>query len=247
MTSARDGHSDRARGDVLRTSNCASSSRRLFLPRVCSGQTQPAVLKRFARRRVVSTWGVIVRILASLVLVLLVPVSVGAQSVAVFGGYEWAHPDFDNVHLLTSDLNGWRVGAAVAVVSGLEIVAQADGLYGKTFNTGVVIRPIGAARPWFYSVEAGPRYTVHPAGRMSPFVEGLLGVAHGQVATMGIDFIGTTTDTRLAGGVTGGLVVHLTRTLGIQAEVAYRRSQLFNQRLSRLQVGGDVVWSPERK
>ena len=82
---------------------------------------------------------------------------------------------------------------------------------------------------------------------MSPFVEGLLGVAHGQVATMGIDFIGTTTDTRLAGGVTGGLVVHLTRTLGIQADVAHRRSQLFNQRLSRMQVGGDVVWSLERK
>ncbi len=178
---------------------------------------------------------------------MLVPVSAGAQSVAVFGGYTWTHPDFDNVHLLASDLNGWRVGAAVSVVSGLEIVAQADGLYGKTFNTGVVIRPIGTARPWFYNVEAGPRYTVHPAARISPFVEGLLGVDHGQVATMGIDFIGTTADTGLEGGVTGGLVVHLTHTLGIQTDVAYRRSQLFNQRLSRIQVGGDVVWSLERK
>jgi hypothetical protein len=188
-----------------------------------------------------------VRILASLLCVLFGPVSASAQSVAVFGGYEWAHPDFQNVHLLTSDLNGWRAGAAVAVVSGFEIVAQADGLYGKPFNTGVVIRPIGMARPWFYFVEAGARYSVDPTARMSPFVEGLLGVAHGQVATMGVDFIGTATDTRLEGGAMGGLVVHLTRTLGIQADVAYRRSQLFNQRLSRIQFDGDVVWSLERK
>jgi hypothetical protein len=178
---------------------------------------------------------------------LVVPASAGAQSVAVFGGYEWAHPDLENVHLLTSDLNGWRVGAAVPVVSGFEIVMQADGLYGKTVNTGVVVRPFGTARPWFYSVEAGPRYTVHPMARLSPFVEGLLGVAHGQVATMGIDFIGSTTDTGIAGGVTGGLVVHLTRKLGIQTDVAYRRSQLFNQRLSRMQVGADVVWSLAQK
>ncbi len=187
------------------------------------------------------------RILVSLFCVLLVPASARAQSVAVFGGYDWAHPDFQNVHLLTSDLNGWRAGAAVAVVSGFEIVAQADGLYGKSFNTGIVIRPIGTARPWFYSVEAGPRYTVLPTARMAPFVEGLLGVTHGQVATMGIDFTGTTTDTRLEGGVAGGLVVHLTRTLGIQADVAYRRSQLFNQQLSRIQFGGDVVWLLESK
>jgi len=114
----------------------------------------------------------------------LVPVSASAQSVAVFGGYQWAHPDFESVHLLGSDLNGWRAAAVVNVLSHFEIVAQSDGLYGKTFNTGIVIRPLSTARPWFYSLEAGPRYNFQPKARVSPYVEGLIGVTHGQVATM---------------------------------------------------------------
>ena len=94
--------------------------------------------------------------------VLLVPVLASAQSLALFAGYEWTHPGFEDVHLFAGDLNGWKAGAVVPISNGLSVVADVDGEYGKAFNTGVVVRPIGSARPWFYTFEAGPRYTLVP-------------------------------------------------------------------------------------
>lgn len=178
----------------------------------------------------------------ALVVVWLVPVFANAQSLAVSGGYEWAHPDFENVHLFSSNLNGWRAGVVASLVGGLGVVADVDGLYGSTFKTGVVVRPFGTARPWFYTFEAGPRYTVNTNTIVRPFVAGLLGVTHGQVGTMGVDFLGTRTDTRFEGGVDGGVTVHITSALGVEGDVGFRRSELYDQQLNRVRVGGRVVW-----
>jgi outer membrane protein with beta-barrel domain len=183
-----------------------------------------------------------VRIVAGLLCALLAPVYASAQAPSVFGGYEWAHPDFENVHLFTGHMNGWKAGAVVPVTAGFGVVGQVDGVYGEAFGTGIVVRRTGTARPWFYDFEGGPRYTVGPSGRASPFVEGLIGVTHGQVGTMGIDFLGTAIDTRFEGAVSGGIVVQLTHTLGVQGDASYRRSRLFDQRLNRVQIGATAVW-----
>jgi hypothetical protein len=191
-----------------------------------------------------------VRIVVILVSVLMFPVYAAAQSPAVFGGYEWARPSVDtslgNVnffpHLFVEDLNGWKAGAMIPIAAGLAVVGQADGVYGKQFGLGIVVHRIGTARPWMYTYEGGPRYSFLPEGRVSPFVEGMLGVTHAHFGTMGIDFIGVDTDTGIEGGVAGGVAVHVTHSFGVQGDVGYRRARLFSQTLHRVQVAASGVW-----
>jgi hypothetical protein len=173
---------------------------------------------------------------------LLVPARGRAQSVSVFGGYEFSHPDFEQSHLRSSDLNGWRAGALVPVSATLSILVDADGVYGRSIPTGIVFRPLGSARPSLYTVEAGPRFTAAANGRVSPFVEVALGVTHGQAGLMGIDATTAITDTAFEGGAGAGAVVRLTPAVGLQGEFAYRRSQLFDQALNRVSVGASVIW-----
>jgi hypothetical protein len=184
------------------------------------------------------------RVISGVVLALLVAANARAQSgPAVFGGYVRADPDLENVHLFVGDLNGWTAGVVVPVVAGFDVVGRADFAYGSVFRTGVVVRPTGTARPWFYFWEIGPRYAPATIGRITPVVQGLIGVTHGQVGTMGVDFLGTTTDTRFEGGVDGGGVVHLRGRVSVQGLIGYRRSQVFDQRFSRVHVGVDAVWA----
>jgi hypothetical protein len=190
------------------------------------------------------------RIVVSLMSMLLYPVCAAAQSPAVFGGYEWVRPRFEssfgNVnffpHLLVEDLNGWKAGATIPIAGGLSVVGQADGVYGKPFGLGLVVHRMGTARPWMYTYEGGPRYSLRPEGRVSPFVEGMLGVMHGKLGNLGVDFIGVATDTGVEGGVSGGVDVHLTHSLGLQGEVGYRRARLFSQTIQRVQVAASGVW-----
>ena len=190
------------------------------------------------------------RIAVSLMSMLMFPVCAAAQSPAVFGGYEWARPTIKsglgNVnffpHLFVEHLNGWKAGATIPIAGGLAVVGQADGVYGKQFGLGIVVRPMGTARPWMYTYEGGPRYSFLPEGRVSPFVEGMLGVMHGKLGNLGVDFIGVATDTGVEGGVSGGVDVHLTHSLGLQGEVGYRRARLFSQTIQRVQVAASGVW-----
>jgi hypothetical protein len=190
------------------------------------------------------------RIAVSLMSLLMCPVCAAAQSPAVFGGYEWVRPSsessFGNLnffpHLLVEHLNGWKAGAMIPVAGGLGVVGQADGVYGKPFGLGLVVHRMGTARPWIYTYEGGFRYSLLPEGRVSPFVEGMLGVTHGKLGNLGVDFIGVATDTGVEGGVSGGADVHLTHSLGLQGEVGYRRARLFNQTLQRVQVAASGVW-----
>jgi hypothetical protein len=190
-------------------------------------------------------------IVVSLMSMLMCPVCAAAQSPAVFGGYEWARPSFEssfgNVNffphlLLVEHLNGWKAGAMVPIAGGLSVVGQADGVYGQPFGLGLVVRRMGTARPRMYTYEGGPRYSLLTEGRVSPFVEGMLGVTHGNLGTLGVDFIGVATDTGVEGGVGGGVDVHLTHSLGLQGDVGYRRARLFSQTLQRVQVAASGVW-----
>jgi len=182
------------------------------------------------------------RITLAVFLLWFIPTFATAQSIAISGGYDWAHPDFENVHLFSGHLNGWRAEVVAPLNGGLGVVADVNGVYGTGFKTGVVVRPFGTARPWFYTFEGGLRYTLNTGGPVRPFVEGLLGATHGQVGTMGVDFLGTTTDTRFEGGIDGGVTIRFSSALGAEGDVGFRRSQLFDQRLNFVHVGGRIVW-----
>jgi hypothetical protein len=173
---------------------------------------------------------------------LFMPARGRAQTVSVFGGSEFSHPDFEQSHLRSSDLNGWRAGVLVPISTTLSILVDADGVYGRTIPTGIVVRPLGRGRPALYTVEAGPRFAIAAHGRVSPFVEAALGVTHGRAGLMGIDATALIADTGFEGGAGGGAVVRLTPAVGLQGEFAYRRSQLFDQALNRVSVGASVIW-----
>lgn len=68
-----------------------------------------------------------------------------AQSrVGVFGGYLYAHPDFEDVHVSTGgSLRGWLAGTDVSIVNRIGIIGRADGTYGDTFVPGAVVGPKG--------------------------------------------------------------------------------------------------------
>jgi hypothetical protein len=171
------------------------------------------------------------------------------QPGGVFGEYEYAHPEFEDVHLSMGDaLNGWAAGADVPIAARFGIVARADGSYGEVFCQGVVIRPLGeAVRPTQYAVTAGPRVSLVTTPHATVFVDALIGVAHGTARSAGIDFLGRVEDTGLIGSLGGGLDVRVSRVVDVRIDVQYRRTTLFDQALSAIQVGAGFVFRPARR
>jgi hypothetical protein len=172
-----------------------------------------------------------------------------AQStVGVLGGYTYAHPSFESFHLSTADsMNGWFGGIDVPIANNLGILARTDGSYGDRFRQGIVIRPLGdPVRTALYTVTAGPRASLTLA-RLTLFADGLVGVAHGKARNMGIDFLSVAEDTKFVGGVGGGVELRVTRLLDLQADVQYRRTNLFDQTLNVVQVGTGIVLRPTRR
>src|SRR5436190_8816600 len=184
----------------------------------------------------------LMRVLVGLLIGMLISAPAAAQSPSVFLGYESAHPDFENVHVFAGTMPGWHIGTSIPLTGGVDLLGEADGVYGDSFGLGIVIRRIGTARPWVYSFDGGVRYSWLRNERVSPFIQGTFGVAHGQVGTMGVDFIGVTTDTKFESGIGAGASIHVTRSFGVQGDVSYRRSRLFDQVLNRVQLGVGAVW-----
>ena len=57
--------------------------------------------------------------------------------VGVFGGYLYAHPDFEDGHLSTGGaLNGWLGGVDVSVVDRVGIIGRADRSVWRHFSSG---------------------------------------------------------------------------------------------------------------
>jgi hypothetical protein len=185
-----------------------------------------------------------------LIAVLLSASVASAQSSSgVFGGYAFAHPAFDDVHLSAGDsLNGWLGGVDVSITNHVGIVARVDGTYGEQFRQGLVIRPLGdAVRSALYTVTAGPRVSVTPHSGFAIFLDGLIGAAHGKAREMGVDFLGVVEDTRFVGGVGGGVGVRISRIVDLQVDVQYRRTNLFDQTLNVVQIGAGVILRPTRR
>src|SRR5882724_2433132 len=75
------------------------------------------------------------------------------RDIAVFGGYAWSRPTFENVHLSLGDsLHAWTAGADVPIGGGVSVVVGVEGAYGTQFPIGVVVRPTGTVRSSLYAV-----------------------------------------------------------------------------------------------
>ena len=187
-------------------------------------------------------------IIAALLLTCSAPAAFAQSSSGVFGGYVFAHPGLENVHLSTGDLlQGWMGGVDLPIVGSLGIVARVDGTYGDMFQQGIAPRfPGPSARSTLYTVTGGPRVAVTSA-RVTLFADGLVGVAHGKARSIGIDFITAVDDTKFVAGVGGGVTLRLNRLLDLLVDLQYRRSNLFDQTLSVVSVGAGVVVRPARR
>lgn len=179
---------------------------------------------------------------------LLAPAAFAQSSPGFFGGYVYTHPSFESVFLSTGDtLHGWMGGADFPIVDHIGVVGRVDGSYGDMFRQGIAPRfPGPSARASLYTVTGGPQVSV-TSGALTVFGDGLVGVAHGTARSMGIDFITGPTDTKFVGGGGGGVSFRLSPLVDVQADVQYRRTNLFNQTLNVVQVGAGVVFRPTRR
>jgi hypothetical protein len=64
---------------------------------------------------------------------------------------------------------------------------------------------------------------------------------------MGVDALSAIDDTKLVGGIGGGIDVPIQRHLDVQLDLQYRRTNLFDQTLNLVQVGAAVVIRPGRR
>jgi opacity protein-like surface antigen len=189
------------------------------------------------------------RTITILLAVLLLASAAAAQpAVRVIGGYLYAHPGFEDVKISTAgSLNGWSAGADISVRDHLGVLVRTDGLFGGVFRPGFVIRPLGdEMRSTLYTVTAGPRVSM-TSHDITVFADALFGMAHGRARSMGIDFLSAVDDTKFVGGVGGGVQTRVTALIGVEADVQYRRTSLFNQTLNIVEIGAGVVVTPRKR
>jgi opacity protein-like surface antigen len=98
-------------------------------------------------------------------------------------------------------------------------------------------------RSTLYTVTAGPRVSM-TSHDITAFADALFGMAHGRARSMGIDFLSAVDDTKFVGGVGGGVQTRVTALIGVQVDVQYRRTSLFNQTLNVVEIGAGVVVGP---
>ena len=182
-------------------------------------------------------------VVAVLLLIYSAPSAFAQSSPGVFGGYVYTHPTFENVHLSTGDtLKGWMGGINGSIVGPVGFMARADGTYGDMFQQGIAPRfPGPSARSALYTVTGGPRVAI-TVSRLTVFADGLVGVAHGKARSIGVDFISAADDTKFVGGAGGGVAFRLNHLADLQADLQYRRTNLFDQTLKIVQVGVGVVF-----
>lgn len=182
-------------------------------------------------------------VVALLLLTFSAPAAFAQSSPGVFGGYVYTHPTFENVRLSTGDtLQGWMGGINGSIFGPVGFMARADGTYGDMFQQGIAPRfPGPSSRSALYTVTGGPRIAV-TASRLTVFADGLVGVAHGKARSIGIDFISAPVDTKFVAGAGGGVAVRIAQLIDLQADLQYRRTNLFDQTLKIVQVGVGVVF-----
>lgn len=142
----------------------------------------------------------------------------------VYFGYTYYNTDLS---LNRGSLNGWQGTLEGKVFPMLGIVADLTGHYGSLdYN---ILCPVGpgpclpvSSNAHVYEAMFGPRVSF-PVGRLRPFAEFEVGVAH---ATTGSDGFGT--DTSFATALGGGVDVRLFRPVAWRLEGDYVRTDLFH-------------------
>jgi hypothetical protein len=119
-------------------------------------------------------------------------------------------------------------------------------MFDGVFRPRLVIRSqADQVRARMYTVAAGPRMSLNGQG-FPIFADGLIGVAHGRTWSVGVDFLSAVADSTFVAGFGGGVWLHVNRVVGLQADIQYRRTNLFDQRLNMVQAGVGLVLSSRR-
>ncbi len=122
------------------------------------------------------------------------------------------------------DSFGWQTSGVTHLNRWLGFTSQFGSGYAKS-NSLQLIGYAGPGTITHYSMLAGPRITIPLRGRVSPFVEGLVG---GDRASTNLNSSGTSVTGRelqLAYGVGGGAQVNLSRRFGVNVEAQYLNTE----------------------
>jgi len=184
---------------------------------------------------------------ASLVLaVLLLAISATAQiptSGNIFVGYSYENTDWNgfNSGLGRPNLNGWAASLEGKVFPHLGIVTGFNSHYGSQSFTLLV--PAGGGGPVIVNVTGhewevlfGPRLSFS-VGHWTPFVEGMVGVAH--IHNGGT--LPSSANTSFANAVGGGLDYRLIRLLALRLQVDYVQTRFFNTTQHNLRLSPGLV------
>jgi opacity protein-like surface antigen len=133
----------------------------------------------------------------------------------------------------TGNLNGWNAEGAYNVTCWLGVVAQFSGLYGSpTFDEVPVNTHI-------YTSLFGPRVNWHNPTPFTPFVEGLVGVAHANFVANEVDF--SETENKVSAAVGAGVDVRVMHHVALRLEADDLITTFANQTQNSARVIGAVV------
>lgn len=158
----------------------------------------------------------------------------------IFVGYSFENTNWSGIDsgLARPNLNGWEASLEGKVLPHLGIVTDFSGHYGS--ETFVQEVPGGTQRvnvtghEW--EVLFGPRLSI-PIGRITPFAEGMFGVAH--IHNGGdVDH----TNTSFANAIGGGIDYRLVRVVGLRVELDWLRTHFFNTTQNNLRFSPGLVF-----
>ena len=138
-----------------------------------------------------------------------------------FGGAKLANAPSASTQI---DSFGWQTSGVTHLNRWLGLTSQFGSGYASS-NSLQLIGYTGPGTITHYSMLAGPRITIPVRGRVSPFVEGLIG---GDRASTKLDSNGisvTGREMQLAYSVGGGTQVNLNRRFGVNVEAQYLRTE----------------------
>lgn len=192
------------------------------------------------------------RSIAPLLVLLLFATSVGAQGfdkVDIFGGYSFVHTPSTSqagVPLATSfasgNLNGWNGLLEYKPIRWLGAVADFGGSYGTqkvTLGCEVIIPcppPPFNASAHMHSVLFGPQISMS-VGRVTPFVRGLVGLAHTSLTDSS-----SFSDTTRSWAIGGGADFRLAKKIGWRFQADSLNTNFFGKTQTNFRLAAGLVF-----
>jgi len=161
----------------------------------------------------------------------------------IFVGYSYENTDWSGLGsgLSRPNLSGWEASLEGKVFPHLGIVTDFSGHYGS--ENLMIATPAGGG-PTTVNVTGhewellfGPRLSI-PVGKLTPFAEGMFGVAH---IHNGGDFP-SSANTSFATALGGGIDYKLIKFFALRLEVDYLRTHFYSVRQNNLRLSPGLVF-----